>query len=181
MNLSKLFYVLTSSRAIPVSDSSLPLSSAAASFKALAQSLDGDFEPADASGGRLPSLRAKGARNSALFPPISLFSCQQLSPPDQTLSSLLRNAEDMDDIESSTLSEREDVPAPHVVERQSRRTPDNHPRDGSPSPPPHRHSFRHQESSMEGHSRSKRSSHFYSKDQRGQISMYQSLLGLPSN
>ena len=73
MYLSKLFHVLTSGRAIPVSDSSLPLSSAAASFKALTHSLDGDFEPADASGGRLPSLRTKGARNSALFPPISLL------------------------------------------------------------------------------------------------------------
>ena len=73
MYLSKFFYVLTSSRAIPVSDSSLPLSSAAASFKALTHSLEGDFEPADASGGRLPSLRAKGARNSTLFPHISPF------------------------------------------------------------------------------------------------------------
>ncbi len=87
----------------------------------------------------------------------------------------------MDDIESSTLSEREDIPAPHVVERQSRRTPDNQPRNGSPSPPPRRHSFRHQEPSMDGHSRSKRSSHFYSKDQLEQHSMYQSLPGLPAN
>ena len=87
----------------------------------------------------------------------------------------------MDDIESSTLSEREDGPAPHVVERQSRRTPDNKPRDGSPSPSPRRHSFRHQEHSTDGHSRSKRSSDFYSKDQLEQRSMYQSLPRLPVN
>jgi hypothetical protein len=76
-----LFRVLTSSRAIPVSDSSLPLSSAAASFKALTESLEGNFEPADASGGRLPSLRTKAARNRALFPPIFPVLCQQFSTP----------------------------------------------------------------------------------------------------
>lgn len=168
-----------------VSDNSLPLSSAAASFKALAQRLDEDFEPEDASGGRLPSLRSKGARNSACSCPILPVSCQQFSTPDQTLTSLLRNAEDMDDIESSNLSDREDIFEPSNVERQSRRTPDNvspsyQARDGSPSPPSRRSgSSRQQEPSPDRLSRGKRSSNFYSKDKLEQIRVYHGLPKLP--
>jgi len=117
-------------------------------------------------------------RNPAVIP----FRVNKSSTPDQTLSSLLRNAGDMDDLESSILSEPEGITAPPVVQRQSRRTPDNissfhQTRDGSPSPPPRRNSSGHQDPSLDGHSRSKRSSNFYSKDQLGQMSVYQSLPG----
>lgn len=184
MELLRIFYMLTRGRAIPVSDNSLPLSSAAASFKALAQRLDEDFEPEDASGGRLPSLRSKGARNSACSCPILPVSCQQFSTPDQTLTSLLRNAGDMDDIESSNLSDREDIFEPSNVEQQSHRTPDNvspsyQARDGSPSPPSRRSSSRQQEPSPDRLSRGKRSSTFYSKDKLEQIREYRSLPKFP--
>jgi hypothetical protein len=86
----------------------------------------------------------------------------------------------MDDIESSNLSDQEDIFEPSNVERQSHRTPDNNStsyqmRDNSPSPAPRRSSSRHQEPSPDGLSRSKGSGNFYSKDKLEQIRAYHRL------